>query len=99
MLAGVPHSVIRYEDLVSDPETALNSVLAPLGLSFDPRQLSWADAEKHEVAGNHMRFDATNELVLDTSWHEGLSAAQKFAVDAGTSISRRSLPPTGAVAG
>jgi len=37
----------------------------PLGLDFDPRQLVWTEAERHEVAGNHMRFDQTSELVLD----------------------------------
>lgn len=99
LLKAVPHSVVRYEDLVSDPEAALNSVLDPLGLSFDPRQLAWASAEKHEVAGNHMRFDASSALVLDNSWRDGLSAVQKFAIDAGTSISRRTLPATGVVAG
>jgi len=97
MLRAVPHSVVRYEDLVRDPKTALESVLAPLGLDFDPRQLAWAEAEKHEVAGNRMRFDASNALVLDTSWRDGLSAAQKLAIDTGTVLSRRTLPATGAV--
>jgi hypothetical protein len=99
MLRSVPHSVVRYEDLVRDPKTALESVLGPLGLDFDPRQLDWADAEKHEVAGNHMRFDASSVLVLDTAWRDGLSAAQKLAIDTGTLLSRRTLPGTGAVAG
>jgi Sulfotransferase family len=99
MLAGVPHSVIRYEDLVRDPKTALTSVLAPLGLDFDPRQLAWAEADKHEVAGNHMRFDTLSTLVLDTAWHDGLSPAQKLAIDAGTVLSRRALPDTGFVTG
>jgi hypothetical protein len=99
MLRSVPHSVVRYEDLVRDPKTALESVLAPIGLDFDPRQLDWAGAEKHEVAGNHMRFDTSSALVLDTAWRDGLSAAQKLAIDTGTLLSRRTLPGTGAVAG
>ena len=99
MLRSVPHSVVHYEDLVRDPKTALESVLGPLGLDFDPRQLDWADAEKHEVAGNHMRFDASSALVLDTAWRDGLSAAQKLAIDTGTLLSRRTLPGTGVVAG
>jgi hypothetical protein len=82
-----------------DPKTALQSVLAPLGLDFDPRQLAWADAEKHEIAGNRMRSDASSALILDTSWHDGLSAAQKLAIDTGTLVSRRTLPGTGVVAG
>jgi hypothetical protein len=44
-----------------------------------------------------MRFDASSTLVLDTSWRDGLSAAQKPAIDTGTVLSRRMLPATGAV--
>jgi hypothetical protein len=51
--------------LVRDPKAALQSILQPLGLDFDPRQLAWTEAELHEVAGNHMRFGETSELVLD----------------------------------
>ena len=98
-LKSVPHSVVRYEDLVQDPEATLRSVLQPLGLNFDPRQLAWAEAEKHEVAGNHMRFDASSDLVLDETWRESLSPAQKMAIDAGTFISRHTLPNTGYVSG
>jgi len=46
----------------------LGGILQPLGLAFDPRQLAWAEAEKHEVAGNHVRFDAKSDLVLDEGW-------------------------------
>ena len=60
-LKSVPHSVVRYEDLVRDPERTLNSILQPLGLSFDRRQLSWAEADKHIVAGNHMRYETTSK--------------------------------------
>jgi hypothetical protein len=97
MLRLVPHSVVHYEDLVRDPKTALQSVLAPLGLDFDPAQLAWADAEKHEVAGNHMRFDTSSALVPDASSRDGLTTAQQLPIDAGTVLSRRMLPATGAV--
>ncbi len=72
---SVPHSVVHYEDLVRDPATALRSILQPLGLDFDPRQLAWAEAEKHEVAGNHVRFEARSELVLDEGWRKNSLAA------------------------
>lgn len=93
-LQAVPHSVVHYEDLVRDPEATLRSVLAPLGLDFDPRQLSWAEAEKHEVAGNHIRFEASSRLVLDEAWKETLSPMQKLAIDLGTFRSNRLLPRT-----
>jgi Sulfotransferase family len=96
-LKSVPHSVVHYEDLVRDPAATLRSILQPLGLDFDPRQLAWAEAEKHEVAGNHVRFDARSELVLDEGWRKTLSPLQQRAIDLGTLISRQTLPKTGAV--
>jgi len=47
-----PHSVVHYENLVRDPPATLKTNLEPIGLSFDPRQLAWAEAEKHEIAAN-----------------------------------------------
>jgi hypothetical protein len=96
-LRGIPHSVVHYEDLVRDPEGTLSTVLAPLGLAFDQRQFAWAEAEKHEVAGNHIRFDRTSKLVLDESWREGLSPLQRRLIEAGTLASKYVLPGTGAV--
>jgi hypothetical protein len=97
VLKSVPHSVVHYEDLVRDPAGTLQSVLQPLGLDFDPRQLAWAEAEKHEVAGNHVRFDAKSDLVLDEGWKESLSPLRQRAIDLGTLLSRQTLPKTGAV--
>lgn len=97
MLRGRPHSVVHYEDLVREPETALRAVLAPLGLEFDPRQLDWASAEKHEVAGNHMRFDETSDLILDESWKNALSPAKQRAILLGTLHARANTPRTGPV--
>jgi hypothetical protein len=96
-LKSVPHSVVHYEDLVRDPAATLASILQPLGLEFDPRQLAWAEAEKHEVAGNHVRFDAKSDLVLDEGWKQGLSPLRQRAIDLGTLLSRQTLPKTGAV--
>lgn len=98
-LKTVPHSVVRYEDLVRDPERSLNTILQPLGHSFDRRQLSWAEADKHIVAGNHMRYQTASSLVLDEKWRERLTARQQRIVDLGTTRSRRLLPPTGFIAG
>ena len=57
-------------------------------------QLAWAEAEKHLVAGNHLRRQSSSELVLDDKWERGLSAAQKLAIDLGTLRSRRLLART-----
>jgi hypothetical protein len=97
-LRGIPHGVVHYEDLVRDPEGTLSAVLEPLGLSFDPRQLAWAEAEKHEVAGNHVRFDQTSRLVLDEAWRASLSPMRRRLIEAGTLATKSLLPRTGAVA-
>ena len=96
-LRSVPHTVVRYEDLVRHPEATLRAILAPLGLTFHPLQLAWAEAEKHLVAGNHLRRQSSSELVLDDKWERGLSAAQKLAIDLGTLRSRRLFARTGHV--
>lgn len=96
-LKSVPHSVVRYEDLVRDPERTLRSVLAPFGLDFDPQQLAWGEQVKHNVGGNHMRWEAKSQLVLDEKWKERLSTLQQRVIDIGTLRSRRLLAGSGYV--
>jgi hypothetical protein len=76
---------------------ALPEAVKPLGLEFDRRQLAWAEVVKHDVAGNHMRWSKTSELVLDEGWKKGLRPLQKFAIGFGTLPSRRTMPKTGYV--
>jgi hypothetical protein len=94
-LRSNPHAVVRYEDLVACPERTLNIVLEPLGLIFDPQQLSWALKPKHNISGNRMRRNRTSELVLDERWRMTLSSTQKLAVDIGTLRARLLNRPTG----
>ena len=97
MLKHIPHGVVHYEDLVSAPESTLRSVLEPLGLEFDLRQLSWAEQENHTVAGNRMRRQHKSQLVLDEKWQDGLNFAQKLVIGLGTLHSRQSLPRAGSL--
>jgi hypothetical protein len=91
ILKGVPHSVVRYEDLVLQPRRTLEGVLRPLGLKFDPQQLAWAEQAKHNVGGNHMRRQQKSDLVLDEKWKERLSPIEKLAIRLGTARSRHLL--------
>ena len=93
-LRSVPHSVVHYEDLVLQPEQTLRSILSPLGLEFDPLQLSWAEHQKHTVAGNRMRRQQDSQLVLDEKWKYSLNRIQKSMINIGTLRSRRTLPKT-----
>ena len=61
------------------------------------RDSSIGPGPKHEVAGNHIRFDARSELVLDESWRQSLSPLKQRAIELGTLLSRQTLPKTGAV--
>ena len=88
LLRAVPHSVVRYEDLVRDPEATLDTILKPLGLRFHPQQLAWAEQAKHSVAGNHLRMKTTSELVLDERWRHRLSRWQLLTIECGTLASR-----------
>jgi hypothetical protein len=97
MLVSVPHCVVHYENLVLQPEQTLNSVLAPLGLEFDSRQLSWAEQVKHTVAGNRMRRQQESQLVLDQKWKHSLTRIQKSMINIGTLRSKRALPKTASV--
>jgi hypothetical protein len=87
-LRYLPHSIVRYEDLVLQPEQTLCSILEPLGMTFHPRQLAWAEQVKHSIAGNHLRWQETSELVLDERWKSCLNPAQKLAINIGTLRSR-----------
>jgi Sulfotransferase family len=79
-----PHAVVRYEQLVHNPEGTLSPILQQLGVAFHPRQLDWASQERHNVGGNHMRWGRTSELQLDEAWRRKLTLAQKMAIDIGT---------------
>jgi hypothetical protein len=83
------HSVVQYEKLVVEPEETLRTILDPIGLQFHPRQLSWAEQEKHIVAGNRMRRHQESRLVLDEQWKTSLTGFQKALIDAATVFSQR----------
>jgi hypothetical protein len=96
-LLSVPHCIVHYENLVLQPEQILNSVLAPLGLEFDPSQLSWAEQVKHTVAGNRMRRQQKSQLVLDEQWKHSLTRIQKSLINIGTLRSKRALPKAASI--
>jgi len=44
--------IIRYEDLVKDPQGILADILAPVGLQVAPGMHDWKSAECHMIGGN-----------------------------------------------
>jgi hypothetical protein len=84
LLAGRPHAVVHYEELVHDPDRTLSALMQQMGLDFHPDQLEWAARERHNVGGNHTRWRNTSELRLDERWREVLTLPQKIAIQLGT---------------
>jgi len=91
-LKSVSHGVVRYENLMIEPERTLQDVLAPLGLDFHPLQLARAEQTKHSFAGNHARWQTKSELVPDENWKHRLSQPQRLLIDIGTVLSRSRAP-------
>jgi hypothetical protein len=83
-----PHSVVRYEQLVREPERVLSALMAELNLAFDPGQLQWASQTRHNVGGNGMRRSSSSELKLDEKWRDHFTLLQKLAIDAATILGR-----------
>jgi hypothetical protein len=80
---GVPRTLVRYEDLVTDPAGELGRVLGFLGAPVadpagDPRLSFLGDrtatlSAGHTVAGNPMRLETGEQrLVLDERWRTDL---------------------------
>lgn len=82
------HAVVRYEQLVLQPEQVLAALMAELGLEFDPVQLQWASQTRHNVGGNGMRRSSSSELKLDEQWRDRFNLLQKLAIDAATILGR-----------
>lgn len=78
------HAVVRYEQLAADPEGVLGPLMRWLGLSFQPGQLAWAEAEHHNIGGNRMRFGTDSTIRLDEKWRKALTPGQKLAIMAMT---------------
>jgi LPS sulfotransferase NodH len=88
---GVPTLPLRYEQLVADPRTAIQSVLELAGLDASAEGFGFVDpsgpavelAPSHSVAGNPMRFRSGRlGLVLDEEWRERMPASSRSVVTA-----------------
>jgi hypothetical protein len=97
---GVPYLLVRYEDFVASPRSALERILAHTGLpagdlSFvGDREI--ALGPNHTVDGNPMRFSVGSVgLRLDDEWVRKLSRRDRFWVTTLTSPMLRGYGYTG----
>jgi hypothetical protein len=84
LVADRPHAVVRYEELVRNPERTLDGLMRRLGLAFHPAQLDWTAHERHNVGGNRMRRQSASVLRLDERWREELTPAQRAVIESET---------------
>ena len=80
-LRGVDHVRLRYENLVKQPEAALRHTMRRLGMDYEPTQLDWAAAERHNLAGNRMRRTSSSEITLRDEWREKLGLTRRTVID------------------
>ena len=90
-LGGRPHVLVSYDELVADPPTALQPILAHFRESFEAAQLDWAGREKHSLAGNRMRHGSDSTIRPDDRWRSELAPWQRLAIQTGTWWTRRRI--------
>ena len=81
--SGVRNVLLRYEDVVSHPVAAMDSIAEALGLPDpDTRQIEDLHfASAHTVSGNPMRLRTGSvELKVDLEWVEAMSETNRRAV-------------------
>ena len=86
-----PYLRLAYEDLVRRPESTLRALMQQVGLDYHPNQLQWANQERHNIAGNRMRWKGQSELREDLSWRSNLTFLQAIIVRGATAPVRVSV--------
>jgi hypothetical protein len=83
----VPHLLVRYERLVTEPHRHLAQIMRLAGVDAGPDAFAFLDDDAvslgvhHTVAGNPMRFSRGRiRLRVDDAWREKLPRAQQLAV-------------------
>jgi hypothetical protein len=81
---------VRYEDLCTHPEQELARIARWAGLEpmSDPVDFR---AHEHHIIGNRMRLASSSQIVLDESWRQRLSPAQREEIERRTLRNRRAF--------
>lgn len=86
-LAGVPSTLLRYEEFVARPRAEVERVLAFLGRTAPPEDLSFIGEDAvdlgpdHSVAGNPVRLrTGAQRLTLDEEWRTALPSGTRRLV-------------------
>lgn len=72
------YRLVRYEDLVANPEKELTRILGMLGLDFEEGMLHFRQKPHHLIAGNQIRKNGTERIAEDVSWKRKLSMLDRM---------------------
>lgn len=71
---------MRYESIATRPKVVLSKIMSELELTYDPDQLNWAEADRHNLGGNVMRIARDSRIEIDEEWHLSLSPMEKLLI-------------------
>ena len=70
------YALVRYEDLVAEPQGNLSRVMKLLGLAVEDGQQRFWEFRHHNLAGNLMRLRGEQEVKRDVEYLQALSTAE-----------------------
>jgi len=72
--AGGPILRLHYEDLARNPEATAREVCQFVGIGFDPAMLAFRSRVQHQLGGNPIRFETSQDIRLDERWRRELTS-------------------------
>ena len=79
---GVSYLLVRYEDLVADPEKEIRRILGQLSLPWNPQVLHFRESCHHGIEGNRMRLGNSQKIERDDEYISALSWTQWWTITA-----------------
>jgi len=76
MLWTMPKSawmLVRYEDICNNPKRELRRICEFLCLEFTDEMLDFRKHTHHDISGNPMRLESSNQIVNPETWRQQLS--------------------------
>jgi len=71
--ANTNYILIKYEDLVVDPERGISSILQKAKLPLQFSRLNFSNVEHHIIAGNNMKYQKNQKIERDVEYLKRLS--------------------------
>ncbi len=79
--------IVRYEDIVADPQSELARIFALVGMSLATAAVPDMFSDNHILNGNRMRHSKPKLGVVDEAWRDGLTEReQDFCIHKGEGL-------------